>query len=690
MSQDTAPSTPTTKSTGPVIPLTIKTGLAPNPKNLKPHYAVEIKNVQGQKISLGDPKATRALVALMNQHAVIGGAACHWGGPSAFAEIMSSVHGLMFDHAGKAKKEWYELFNFINDAGHTENGIYALRANYGMDNLTFNHLRKFRSIESKLTGHGEAHLNPEGVLISNGPLGSGVPQAQGLAVADKLANNSRVTICALSDGGAMEGEAREALAAIPGLAQNGRLNPFLLLVSDNNTKLSGRIDKDSFSMAPTFKALSELGWDLTFVEDGHQLEQVYQSMERALAKLEKNAGQKPVAIVYRTIKGKGVKSTEDSSSGGHGYPLKAYDAKLPDFIKEVYQGQTPPADFLAWADELVKSAPAAKTSSGSSIKREKVQVGLSKAMIKMAKQNYPIISVAADLQGSTGVADFHKAFPAQSLDVGVAEANMISTAVGLSRLGYIPTVDTFAQFGITKGTLPLIMSGLSLGPVIGLFSHTGFQDAADGASHQATTYFSATCSLPHTRVLSVSTSAEAEFYLEKTIEDFKQQRSQGKVPPSTLFFYGRENFAENNGTTQFKWQRGQLLTEGKDILIVATGPTTEMALEAAQLLAKDGIKASVYNHVFINNYENGATEEFLGLLKANNQTVLTVEDHQLVGGMGALFLHEMVTHGWQGRAVSLGINGKYGQSAYLASELYKKHGLDAESIRAKTRELLKK
>ena len=111
-------------------------------------------------MTLGDPRATRALVALMDVHAVVGGAACHWGGPAAFAEIMASIHGIMFATAGR---EWHEAFNFTNDAGHCENGVYALRANYGFDGMTLDSLKGFRSIASKLTGHGESHLNPEGV-----------------------------------------------------------------------------------------------------------------------------------------------------------------------------------------------------------------------------------------------------------------------------------------------------------------------------------------------------------------------------------------------------------------------------------------------------------------------------------------------------------------------------------------------
>jgi transketolase len=206
----------------PLKPLSLKSPLASTPQ-VGPKYHVSVKNKEGKDVQVADPKATRALVALMNVHAVMGGAACHWGGPAALAEVMAAIHAIMFSTQGRA---WHEAFHFVNDAGHTENGVYALRANYGFDGQTFQGLRDFRSIKSKLTGHGESHLNPEGVLLSNGPLGSSLPQAQGLALADHYAKTDRVTLCVLSDGAAMEGEAKESLAAIPGLAGRGLMNPF--------------------------------------------------------------------------------------------------------------------------------------------------------------------------------------------------------------------------------------------------------------------------------------------------------------------------------------------------------------------------------------------------------------------------------------------------------------------------------
>src|ERR1041384_8294899 len=105
-------------------PLDFKSKLASTPSN-KPKYFRTIKSAAGQDVVVADPNATRALVALMDVHAVIGGAACHWGGPAAFAEIMAAVHAIMFSTPGRP---WREADNFVHDARHTENGLHAVRA----------------------------------------------------------------------------------------------------------------------------------------------------------------------------------------------------------------------------------------------------------------------------------------------------------------------------------------------------------------------------------------------------------------------------------------------------------------------------------------------------------------------------------------------------------------------------------
>jgi len=644
--------------------LEIPCKLATAPKN-RPKYFTTVTNVNGDEVILSDPTYNRALLGIMNMNAVNGGAACHWGGPSAMAEVMSALHGIMFSKSEK----WFEHFNFVNDMGHAENGIYALRANYGFGGLEINDLWGFRSIESKLTGHGESHLYPEGVLLSNGPLGSSIPQAQGLCLADKLMNNDRVTVCSISDGACMEGEAKEAISAIAGLANKGKLNPFLLLVSDNNTKLSGRIDDDAFSMGPTFNSFSELGWDTRVIEDGHDLEACYLAIESALNELSAN---KPIALIFKTIKGKAIASTEKSASGGHGFPVKPYSPDIISFMDEIFSGNTP-SDFAEWTKALTEKPE----SSSEGPAKEKAQAGLGRGAIKAASEGLPVYSVSSDLQGSTGMAAFQKAFPENYTDLGVAEANMVSTGAGLSKAGFIPIVDTFAAFGVTKGNLPLIMANLSEAPVIAVFSHTGFQDAADGASHQSLTYISALCSIPNTDLVVISCAAEGEALMYQAIKKFADDRNAGHTPRSTVFFVGRENFVTSiDDSIEYSFGACQILNSGSDVTIASCGPLIHKALEAAAILKEKGISVEVINNNFVNNPDI----KIIGESVAKTKKLLTIEDHQITGGMGALLVHSLKTHGASFSLKSLGVKGKFGQSSYQADHLYALHKVDTNSI----------
>ncbi|MES3037985.1 MAG: thiamine pyrophosphate-dependent enzyme, partial [Bdellovibrionota bacterium] len=402
-------------------PLNTPIKLAGNPQSV-PHYKTSIKTPMGI-LNVSDPQALRALISLMDMEAVIGGAASHFGGPSALAELVSVVHGVVFDEAHKLRRPWYEMFNVINDIGHCENIFYALKANYGFADLTFEDLRGFRSITSPLTGHGESHLFPEGVLLSNGPLGSAFPQTQGLSAADKLAHRERTTVCFISDGACMEGEAKESLAAIPGLAAKNMLNPYVLIISDNNTKLSGRIDKDAFSMEPTFKSMTALGWKVIPLEKAHDLEACAEAFVQALHEARANPSV-PVAIQAKTVKGYGIKKLFESASGGHGFPLKK-STELNDFMREIFGSTQMPVAFTQWTENLTDKE---KGLGGANEPGEKIQKGVASALIEAAKKGYPILSVTSDLPGSTGLADFRKEFPHHSIDVGVAESNMISMA----------------------------------------------------------------------------------------------------------------------------------------------------------------------------------------------------------------------------------------------------------------------
>ncbi len=637
------------------------TQLLNSPTN-KPKYVTSIKDQKNEDLQCADPRAIRSLVALMDQHAVNGGAACHWGGPSAIAEFLSASHEIFFRNS-----DWYNHFNFINDIGHAENAVYAIKALYGYGDLSFEDLKGFRSFGSKLTGHGESHLYPEGVLLSNGPLGSSLPQAQGLAMSDKLKGNQRVTISLLSDGAAMEGEAKESFAAIPGLHAKGLINPFLLVISDNQTKLSGKTI-DAFSMKPTFDSLKNLGWNVVELENGNDLEKTYQTLEKSIEASKKS----PTVLLMKTVKGHGVKLTSESASGGHGFPLKKNDGKIVDFINEIWNQETP-EEFKAWSESLMN----VETSNTNSIPKEKMQVGVGQALAELKNEGLPIISLSSDLQGSTGLKPFHKDFPESSIDLGIAESNMVSAAAGFSKNGFIPVVDTFAAFGVTKGNLPLIMASLSNCPMICVFSHTGFQDAADGASHQTLTYFSAFASIPNVEIIAPANSEDTYKLMKHFIKKQHTDKEAGHAK-SYVFFLGRETFPKNfeaeNDIT-----KDQLLKTGKDGLIVATGPLVHEALKASEILEKNSKSYGVVNRRHLNSVD---TKTYSSWLQAHGGNLITMEDHQVKNGMGSFLTHQiMMDDANTLKSVkSLGIKGVFGQSAYNARELYKKHGLDAESV----------
>ncbi|GIL17537.1 MAG: hypothetical protein BroJett040_12880 [Oligoflexia bacterium] len=671
-------------------PLPIQNKLAGNPSG-DLQFAIPVQTKDGVEINLADPRATRALVALMDMNAVMGGAASHYGGPAAFAELMSALHGYAFYDAKKKGQNWYELYNLINDAGHCENGLYALKANYGFAGLKLNDLKGFRSIESRLTGHGESHLFPEAVLLSNGPLGSALPQSQGLAMADALAGKSRVTVTAISDGACMEGEAREAMAAIPGLAARGQLAPFVMIISDNNTKLSGRIDKESYSMGPSFQALATLGWKLVKLEDGHDLRQCFDVVSASIEEVRQNP-KVPIAIHAKTIKGIGTKKTAESSSGGHGFPLKS-PTELGAFLSEIYDGQSYPALFNEWIDELIAVEKKMKAEAKPPAQpEEKIQKGISAAMVKAKKAGLPVISITSDLPGSTGTAEYRKEFPHDSYDLGIAESNMVSAAAGFSKCGYIPVVDTFAQFGVTKGALPLTMASISEAPIICVYSHTGFQDAADGASHQALTYLSMTNSIPHCDVYCLTCSEEAEALMTQALHQFADARKSGKVPRSTIFFLGRENFPKNfvQGAT-YDLNKAQILHDSssqypKSVTVLASGSLVPQAMQAVKELEAQKVGVIVVNP---GNHNRPDLKTITACVEKTQGRFITVEDHQAIGGLGHLMTAEITQHQMKNKVRILGVHDQFGQSAYNAIDLYKKHNIDASSIVRNALELAK-
>ncbi len=226
------------------------------------------------------------------------------------------------------------------------------------------------------------------------------------------------------------------------------------------------------------------------------------------------------------------------------------------------------------------------------------------------------------------------------------------------------------------------MASLSEAPVIAVFSHTGFQDAADGASHQSLTYLSAVSSIPNVKVIIPASSNEAESLMKEALEEMKADKEAGKTPHSYVFFVGRENFPVDMGG-ESKLGKAQVLKSGKDGLIVASGPMVSKALQASQELESEGKQVGVINNYNVNFPDLGAIAKELQASKK----LVTIEDHQLIGGMGAQLVHGLKQISADFECRSLGVQGVFGQSAYTADELYDKNKLNAAGIKSALKSL---
>src|SRR5690606_30488339 len=141
---------------------------------------------------------------------------------------------------------------------------------------------------------------------------------------------------------------------------------------------------------PSLEAMDDLGWRVVRVPNGHDLQAVFTAFEQAVADARTDPS-RPICLWVKTIKGYGIKATEENSAGGHGFPL-ANAAKIVDWIREIYRDAEPPAELLQWAESLhadwqrraeeKKAAAARSAPAPSAVRKDKVQSGLARAAIR--------------------------------------------------------------------------------------------------------------------------------------------------------------------------------------------------------------------------------------------------------------------------------------------------------------------
>ena len=238
-------------------------------------------------------------------------------------------------------------------------------------------------------------------------------------------------------------------------------------------------------------------------------------------------------------------------------------------------------------------------------------------------ENKDIVVLDADLAGATKTAMFKKACPERFFDMGIAEGDMMGTAAGLAVSGKIPFASTFAIFAAGRG-FEQIRNSICY-PNINVkiaATHAGVTVGEDGGSHQAIEDISLMRSLPNMVVLNPADAVEARQMVLAAAE---------YVGPMYLRFGRAATPVIHDESYKFELGKGEVVKEGKDVSIIATGIMVAKALEAAETLKAEGIDAEVINISTIKPLDN---ELVLASAKKTGK-VVTAEEHSIIGGLGS-------------------------------------------------------
>ena len=282
------------------------------------------------------------------------------------------------------------------------------------------------------------------------------------------------------------------------------------------------------------------------------------------------------------------------------------------------------------------------------------------------------------LDAATKTGTFKKAFPDRFFDCGIAENNMIDVAVGLALSGKIPFASSFAMFAAgrsfeqVRNSIGYPHTNVKIGA-----THAGVTVGEDGATHQCCEDLALMRVIPGMTILNPADAVEARLAVEAAIQtDGPFYLRFGRMAVPTLF----------GADYKFEIGRGVRLAEGTDVSLIATGIEVEQALAARELLAADGISASVVNIHTIKPLD----EELIVAEAVKTGALVTCEEHSVIGGLGGA-VAECLAEKHPVPVLRIGVQDVFGRSG-PAKELVSYFGLDAAAIaaRAKAAVALKK
>lgn len=286
-------------------------------------------------------------------------------------------------------------------------------------------------------------------------------------------------------------------------------------------------------------------------------------------------------------------------------------------------------------------------------------------------EKYDFVVLDADLAAATKTGIFRKKFPERHFECGIAEGNMMVVAAGIASTGVIPFVSTFAMFAAGRA-YEQVRNGIGyphLNVKIGA-THAGISVGEDGATHQCNEDIATMRTIPGMTIINPADAVEARACVEAAIlHDGPVYMRFGRLAIPTL--YGDDY--------KFELGKGVMMSEGKDVTIIATGLMVHKALEAKELLKNEGIDAEVINIHTIKPLDRDM------VIKSAQKTgcVVTAEEHNIIGGLGSA-VAEALSETCPVPVLRVGVEDQFGRSGKVPP-LLELYGLTAENIAAKAK-----
>ena len=632
-------------------------------------------------------------------------------GMSDIAQVLWSEH---LRHSPK-NPNWFNRDRFVLSNGHGSMLLYSLLHLTGYD-LNIEEIKNFRQLHSKTPGHPESHLT-DGVETTTGPLGQGIANAVGMAIAEKTLasqfnkNDNNIidhrTYVFTGDGCLMEGISHEVCS----LAGTLSLNKLIVFYDDNGISIDGNVD--GWFTDDTAKRFESYNWNVIRDVDGHSLDSVSNSINEAV-----KSKDKPTLICCKTKIGYGSPNKEGKESS-HGSPLGLEETELtknyigwdhrpfiiPDYVYDawnsvekgtelennwnekfdIYREKHPieaadlerriksklPENWLEKSREFIKDCNEKKED----IATRKASQNSIEAFAKVLPE---MIGGSADLGASnltmwSGSKNIKDNESGNYINYGVREFGMSAIMNGISaHKGFIPYGGTFLTFADYSKNAIRMCAIMGLNNIF-VFTHDSIGLGEDGPTHQAIEHINSLRDMPNNTVIRPCDTLETAMGWKFAIEN--------KDGPTCLILSRQKCKFQNRNSEQIaKITKGGYVLkdpEDFDIILISTGSEIGITMDAANTLEKKGIKARVVSMLSTEIFDKQDIEYKESVLPSRFDKKLVVEAgstsfwYKYVGSNGDI----------------IGINS-FGESA-PGDELLEYFGFSSENVVERAKMLMK-